>query len=73
MRAQVIITDAQHSRAVPQVEEINDRAEARLRPLIEQDSVPVMGGFIGATREGAHTTIGRGGSDFSAALVGAGA
>src|SRR5271166_1586282 len=69
---QIIITDAQHSRAAPQVGEINDRLQDRVKPLIEQGRVPVMGGFIGATREGAQTTIGRGGSDFSAALVGAG-
>ena len=69
---QVIITDAQHGRAVPQVEEINDRLQSRVKPLLEQHRVPIMGGFIGATREGIPTTIGRGGSDFSAALVGAG-
>jgi aspartate kinase len=69
---QVIITDTQHSRAVPQVDEINDRLQDRVMPLIEQGRVPIMGGFIGATREGVQTTIGRGGSDFSAALVGAG-
>ncbi len=69
---QVLITDAQHSRATPQVDEINDRLQIRVKPLIDQGRVPIMGGFIGATREGVHTTIGRGGSDFSAALVGAG-
>ncbi len=69
---QVIITDAQHSRAVPQVDEINDRLLDRVKPMIEQGRLPIMGGFIGATREGIQTTIGRGGSDFSAALVGAG-
>jgi len=69
---QVIITDTQHGRAVPQVDEINDRLQDRINPLIEEGRVPIMGGFIGATREGVPTTIGRGGSDFSAALVGAG-
>jgi aspartate kinase len=69
---QVIITDAQHSRAVPQVDEINQRLRHRVQPLIAQKRIPIMGGFIGATREGITTTIGRGGSDFSAALVGAG-
>jgi len=69
---QVIITDGQHSRAVPQVEEINDRLQDRVKPLIADGRVPIMGGFIGATREGVPTTVGRGGSDFSAALVGAG-
>ena len=69
---QVILTDAQHTRAVPQVEEISHRLHVKARPLLESGKVPVMGGFIGATREGHTTTIGRGGSDFSAALVGAG-
>ena len=68
----VVITDAQHSRAVPQVEEINDRLQDHVQPLIDKQQVPIMGGFVGATREGTTTTIGRGGSDFSAALVGAG-
>ena len=69
---QVIITDGQHGRAVPQVEEINDRLHEHVEPLIARGCVPIMGGFVGATREGITTTIGRGGSDFSAALVGAG-
>ena len=68
----VIVTDAQHSRAVPDVEEINDRLEDHVKPLMDKQRVPIMGGFVGATREGTTTTIGRGGSDFSAALVGAG-
>jgi aspartate kinase len=69
---QIIITDAQHMRAVPQVDEINHRLEVKVRPLLADGRVPVMGGFIGSTPEGKTTTIGRGGSDFSAALVGAG-
>jgi len=69
---QVIVTDAQHSRAVPQVQETNDRLQDSVKPLLEQGRVPIMGGFVGATRDGVNTTIGRGGSDFSAALVGAG-
>ena len=68
----VIVTDAQHSRALPQSEEINERLKDRVTPMLEQQQVPVMGGFVGATRDGVTTTIGRGGSDFSAALVGAG-
>jgi len=69
---QVVVTDAQHSRAVPQVEAINDNLQERVKPLLERGCVPIMGGFVGATRDGVTTTIGRGGSDFSAALVGAG-
>jgi len=42
-----------------------------LRPVLEAGIVPVLGGFIGATREGATTTLGRGGSDYTAALIGA--
>lgn len=68
---QVMITDRQHTKAVPQVDEINDAAQRIIKPLVEAGKVPVMGGFIGATLDGVHTTIGRGGSDFSAALVGA--
>jgi aspartate kinase len=68
----VILTDAAHTKAVPQMEETNRRLQAQVRPLLERGLVPVMAGFIGATRQGIPTTIGRGGSDFSAAIVGAG-
>ena len=68
----VIITDGQHGRAIPQVEEINRKLQVYAQPLIADGKVPVMGGFIGSTRDGITTTIGRGGSDFSAALAGAG-
>ncbi len=69
---EVIVTDNRHTRAVPQFEAIDSRLHKRVRPLLEQGHVPVMGGFIGATADGVPTTIGRGGSDFSAAIVGAG-
>jgi len=68
---QVMITDRQHGKAIPQVEEIDLRAQEMLKPLIEAGKVPLLGGFIGATKDGVQTTIGRGGSDFSAALFGA--
>jgi len=68
----VIITDRQHGKAVPQVDDINAALQVHGKPLLDAGKVPVMGGFIGSTREGITTTIGRGGSDFSAALVGAG-
>jgi aspartate kinase len=68
----VIITDKQHGKAVPQVEDTNAALQMHAKPLIDSGQVPVMGGFIGSTREGITTTIGRGGSDFSAALAGAG-
>ncbi len=68
---QCIITDAKHSRATPLWEETNHRLEGALVPLLETGRTPVLGGFIGSTRDGVSTTLGRGGSDFSAAIVGA--
>lgn len=67
-----IVTDTTHTRAAPLLEETNERLNARLKPLLSAGRAPIMGGFIGATRAGVTTTIGRGGSDFSAAIVGAG-
>jgi len=67
-----IITDSTHTRAAPLFEETNERLSSTLQPLLQAGRVPVMGGFIGSTLTGVTTTIGRGGSDFSAAIVGAG-
>src|SRR3954471_2996219 len=67
-----LITDATHTKAIPQFDETNVKLQKIVKPLLEHKRVPVMGGFIGATREGITTTIGRGGSDFTAAIVGAG-
>ena len=66
-----IVTDNTHTRATPLFEESNQRLESKLAPLLAAERVPVMGGFIGSTKAGITTTIGRGGSDFSAAIVGA--
>ena len=68
----VVVTDNRFGRAVPDFDETNDRLKRAVKPLVEKQKVPVMGGFIGATPQGTITTIGRGGSDFSAAIVGAG-
>jgi aspartate kinase len=69
---QCLVTDANYTRAVPQFEETNQRLQKKVKPLLDAAKVPVMGGFIGSTRAGVTTTIGRGGSDFSAAIFGAG-
>ena len=69
---QVLITDAQHGKATPQPDQIEHRAKNLVRPLLDAAQLPVMGGFIGATEQGVQTTIGRGGSDYSAALLGSG-
>jgi aspartate kinase len=67
-----VITDTNHTRAVPLFPEIDLRLAHHVRPLLDRLAIPVMGGFIGSTRQGATTTLGRGGSDFTAAIVGAG-
>lgn len=67
---QVIVTDSQFQKAIPQDAIIEKRAAERLRPLVDEGKVPVMGGFIGSNEDGITTTLGRGGSDFTAALVG---
>ena len=67
---QIIITDSQFQKAIPQDALIEERAAIKLLPLLAQDQVPVMGGFIAANEAGITTTLGRGGSDFTAALIG---
>ena len=67
-----IVTDSNHMRAAPLFEETNARLQSKVAPLLAAGKVPVMGGFIGSTKAGITTTIGRGGSDYSAAIVGAG-
>ncbi len=67
-----IVTDAQHGRAIPNDALIEKRLEELVLPLLKEKKLPVMGGFIGSTEEGVTTTLGRGGSDFTAALVGGG-
>lgn len=69
---QVIVTDAHYGKAIPQEELIEERLMEQVLPLLEQRMTPVLGGFIGATTGNITTTLGRGGSDFSAALVGGG-
>lgn len=66
-----IITDEEHTCAAPLMSETFARTESELRPLLESGVVPVLGGFIGATLQGTTTTLGRGGSDYTAALIGA--
>jgi aspartate kinase len=66
-----IITDNRFSKAAPDMQETTRRTRAALEPMIKSGSVPVAQGFIGSTEDGVTTTIGRGGSDYSAALIGA--
>jgi len=68
---ELIVTDGYHGGAEPQMEATRQKSQARLRPLLEKGIVPVVTGFIGATAEGQLTTLGRGGSDYSATILGA--
>ena len=67
-----IVTDSHYGKAVPQQSAIEAKLVEIVLPLIETGKTPVMGGFIGANAEGITTTLGRGGSDYTAALVGGG-
>jgi aspartate kinase len=67
----VVVTDELHTRAVPDLDAITERARRVIAPIVAQGRVPVVGGFIGRSPAGVTTTIGRGGGDFSAALLGA--
>jgi aspartate kinase len=65
-----IITDNDYGRAIP-LRETDQHTRTQLEPLILNQRVPVLGGFIGSTLNGTTTTLGRGGSDYTAALIGA--
>lgn len=67
--AEVIVTDAVFGNATPLMQPTRARAQARLRPLLEAGVLPVVTGFNGATVDGKPTTLGRGGSDFSASIL----
>jgi aspartate kinase len=67
-----IVTDSSYGKAVPQESAIEAKLKEIVLPLIEAGKTPVLGGFIGADAEGITTTLGRGGSDYTAALIGGG-
>jgi len=67
----VLLTDDRFGGAAPDQEQVTARAREVLAPLVARGRVPVLGGFVGATAAGETTTLGRGGSDTSAAVLGA--
>jgi aspartate kinase len=69
--AQIIATDDVFGNATPLMDETREKATAVLGPLLDQRAVPVITGFNAATLDGRPTTLGRGGSDFSAAILAA--
>ncbi len=69
--AHYLLTDESYQNAQPLWDETQLRIERHLLPMLDSDLIPVITGFIGATADGAYTTLGRGGSDYSAAIFAA--
>jgi aspartate kinase len=67
----VMVTTADHTSAAPLEAETTAALTATVDPLLASRKIPVIGGFVGATKSGVTTTLGRGGSDYSASIVGA--
>jgi aspartate kinase len=68
---ELIVTDDFHGGAEPQAAATRQRSQARISPLLQAGQIPVITGFIGATADGILTTLGRGGSDYSATILAA--
>ena len=66
-----MVTDGEHTAAVPQFPETTAALMTHADPALAAGRIPVIGGFVGASPTGLTTTLGRGGSDFSAAIIGA--
>src|SRR5262249_10615506 len=69
----VIATDSNFGNAAPDLRATRTHCERFLQPLLEQDVVPVVAGYSGSNEQGQPTTLGRGGSDYSATIIGAAA
>lgn len=69
---ELIVTDEHFGAATPLMDLTRQRLQERVRPLIERGILPVITGYVGATEKGVTTTLGRSGSDYTAAIVGAG-
>ncbi len=67
----LVVTDEEYGAAQPIWAETENLIQLELQPLIEAGEIPVLGGFIAASKSGETTVLGRGGSDYSAALIGA--
>ena len=67
----LIVTDDAFGQAAPLMAETRERVRSRLIPLMEKGLIPVVAGFTGATPQQRTTTLGRGGSDYTATILGA--
>jgi aspartokinase/homoserine dehydrogenase 1 len=72
LATELIVTDDNFGSATPLTGPTRERLQARAKPLVEDGVIPVITGYIAATEKGVTTTLGRGGSDYTAAVVGAG-
>jgi len=70
--SELVVTDDHFGAATPLLDPTRQRLLQRIKPLVERGVIPVVTGYIGATEKGITTTLGRGGSDFTAAILGAG-
>lgn len=68
---ELIVTDDNFVSASPLMQETREQTRAKLLPILESGEVAVTTGFIGATKKGVITTLGRGGSDYTATIIGA--
>ena len=68
----LIVTDDNFGAAIPLMGQTRQRMQERVKPLVERGVIPVITGYIAATEQGVTTTLGRGGSDYTAAILGAG-
>ena len=68
---ELIVTDSYHGGAEPRADETGQKCTAQLVPLLAAGEIPIVTGFIGAAQDGKLTTLGRGGSDYSATILGA--
>jgi bifunctional aspartokinase / homoserine dehydrogenase 1 len=69
--SELIVTNNQFGQAEPLMDKTREKMRTRLLPLLEAGEIPVITGFIGANEDGVTTTLGRGGSDYSASIIGA--
>jgi aspartate kinase len=67
---ELIVTDDRFGSAVPLIDQTGEKTRARLQPILTKGRVPVVTGFIAATEDGIQTTLGRGGSDYTATILG---
>jgi bifunctional aspartokinase / homoserine dehydrogenase 1 len=68
---ELIVTDSYHGGADPRMDRTREKSQARVKAMLDDRVIPVVTGFIGATDDGVLTTLGRGGSDYSATILGA--